>query len=225
MKFISLSTSALLVLAMVARYVDAGVAITGPLGNTWAAGSSHIITWTDNGDGTPMPATINIDLMTGPMTALQLVGNVATNVDSVTGQYTWSVPATITPGKEYALRFGTPPNVAYSPYFEISAAGSEGGAGSAPVGGVAGTSAPASASPSASGSASTGASSSATPSAASASSNGSHRPTSTGAQSMASNKPTTVIPVGAKQSGSNILEVIPSIGMALVFSLITQIIN
>ncbi|ORX65556.1 hypothetical protein K493DRAFT_364655 [Basidiobolus meristosporus CBS 931.73] len=117
MRLSSFSTSALLVLAIAAKYVDAGVAITGPLGNTWPAGSTHIITWTDNGDGSPMPATFNIDLMTGPMTALQLVGPIAPNADSAAGQYSWSIPATI------------PPARTYSPYFEIAAAGADGGAG------------------------------------------------------------------------------------------------
>ncbi|ORX91148.1 hypothetical protein K493DRAFT_304281 [Basidiobolus meristosporus CBS 931.73] len=195
MRLSSFSTSALLVLAIAAKYVDAGVAITGPLGNTWPAGSTHIITWTDNGDGSPMPATFNIDLMTGPMTALQLVGPIAPNADSAAGQYSWSIPATIPPGKEYAIRFGSPPNVAYSPYFEIAAAGADGGAGG-------------------------GAATSATKPAAGSTATASHggaKPAAT--QITSSIKPMTT--GVTKQSSANTQAMIPSIGLALVFSLAT----
>ncbi|ORX65554.1 hypothetical protein K493DRAFT_248596 [Basidiobolus meristosporus CBS 931.73] len=213
MKLPSFSTSALLVLAIAAKYVDAGVAITGPLGNAWPAGSTHIITWTDNGDGSPMPATFNIDLMSGPLTALQLVGPIAPNTDSAAGQYSWSIPATIPPGKEYAIRFGSPPNVAYSPYFEITAAGTDGGAGNgaAPAG-----SSSASGTPSA---ASTSATNSATAASAPAAASGSSKPSST--LSVAGAKPSTGQVASAKQSSGNSQAIIPSLGLALVFSLIT----
>ncbi|KAK9723019.1 hypothetical protein K7432_002228 [Basidiobolus ranarum] len=210
MKFPPSSTSALLTLFMITKYVDAGVAITGPLGNIWSAGSNHIITWTDNGDGSPMPANFNIDLMSGPLTGLQLVGSIATNTDSATGQYSWSIPPTVAPGKEYALRFGIPPNIVYSPYFEITATGSESGSGSisAPSGSTgsppttAGTSMP-----------------------SSPNSIGDSRPTGIGSPSVIGNKPaSTSPPIANKQSGSNEQMISPSVVLILVISLLNLVI-
>ncbi|ORX96534.1 hypothetical protein K493DRAFT_314475 [Basidiobolus meristosporus CBS 931.73] len=118
MHFTSL-TALIAVLSTAITYVSAGAAVTSPLGGSWKAGSSNIITWVENNEGEPMPAKLTIDLMQGKATTLQLVGTIATDVDSATGQYKWDIPAGQAPGKEYAIRLGTLPNVAYSPSFEI----------------------------------------------------------------------------------------------------------
>ncbi|KAK9767997.1 hypothetical protein K7432_001727 [Basidiobolus ranarum] len=113
-------------------YVHASVAITAPLMSSWKAGTTNIITWTDNGDGKPMPAKFDIALMEGKMTALQLVSSVVSQVDSSAGQFSWNIPANQAPAKDYSIRIGTPPDVAYSPYFEIVGANGEQGGGVAP---------------------------------------------------------------------------------------------
>ncbi|KAJ6606878.1 hypothetical protein B0H10DRAFT_2074154 [Mycena sp. CBHHK59/15] len=45
----------------------------------------------DIGDGTPGSATVNLYLMSGPLTALQLVGAIAVDVDGAAGQYSWDI--------------------------------------------------------------------------------------------------------------------------------------
>ncbi|ORX96535.1 hypothetical protein K493DRAFT_370912 [Basidiobolus meristosporus CBS 931.73] len=130
--YLSNICSFLAVLGATVPYVFASVAITAPLMSSWKAGTTNIITWTDNGDGKPMPAKFDIALMEGKMTSLQLVASVVSQVDSSAGQYSWNIPANQAPAKDYSIRIGTPPDVAYSPYFEIVGANGAQGGGAAP---------------------------------------------------------------------------------------------
>ncbi|ORX92042.1 hypothetical protein K493DRAFT_226701, partial [Basidiobolus meristosporus CBS 931.73] len=75
----------------------------------------------DNGVEPKMAATFDLYLMSGPATALQPVIEIAKGVDSSKGQYEWKIPATLTPGKDYAIRASAGSQVSYSPYFELSA--------------------------------------------------------------------------------------------------------
>ncbi|CAO3662964.1 unnamed protein product [Umbelopsis vinacea] len=119
MKFLSAA-----VLALTATIVSAqgngGVLFTSPLtGTVWQAGSTGLITWTVV--DTSVTTISTIDLRQGPATALQLVQNVATNVPTSPPQYSWSIPATLAPGNDYALTFFTSPNISYSGSFSITA--------------------------------------------------------------------------------------------------------
>ncbi|KAK9767996.1 hypothetical protein K7432_001726 [Basidiobolus ranarum] len=116
-------TTLIAVLSSVVTYVNADAAITAPLGASWKAGSSNIITWTENNEGEPMPATFDISLMQGKPTSLQLVSTIASSVDSASGQYKWDIPAGQAPANDYSIRLGNPPVVFYSPAFEIVAGG------------------------------------------------------------------------------------------------------
>ncbi|KAK9767098.1 hypothetical protein K7432_003365 [Basidiobolus ranarum] len=98
--------------------VDATLAFTAPLEVEWKAGSKHIITWIDNGDGKGMPETADLDLMNGNPTALQLVANIASGVSTASGSYEWTVPTDLEAGK-YALRAGGGSG-SYSPFFTIA---------------------------------------------------------------------------------------------------------
>ncbi|KAK9710285.1 hypothetical protein K7432_008516 [Basidiobolus ranarum] len=99
--------------------VDATLAFTAPLGVDWKAGTKNIITWVDNGDGKGMPATVDLSLLNGPASALQLIANVASNVSTAPGSYEWTIPTDIQPG-QYVLRAGGGDG-SYSPFFTISA--------------------------------------------------------------------------------------------------------
>lgn len=132
------------------------VSITSPLtGTVYTAGGQALITWTNP----TVPTLGQIQLAKGPATALQPVGQVATNVQTSDGKYTWTIPADTPAGTDYAFELGTSPNIAYSGFFTIKAGSgtssnstSSGAAssGSAPSGGAAASGS----SPSASGSAS-----------------------------------------------------------------------
>ncbi|KAI9490762.1 Ser-Thr-rich glycosyl-phosphatidyl-inositol-anchored membrane family-domain-containing protein [Zychaea mexicana] len=138
------------------------ISVTAPLeGTTYQAGSDAIISWIN-----PTVETISqIVLSNGPSTALQPVMTIAENVDAAGGSYTWSVPADLAAGTDYALQFGTSPDVSYAGPFTI-AGGSSNSSSSASASAAASSSAPASSSAAAS---STPASSSAASSAASSS--------------------------------------------------------
>ncbi|KAK9712819.1 hypothetical protein K7432_006891 [Basidiobolus ranarum] len=110
-----------IVLSMVS-YTHGGAAITAPVESQWPAGSTQMITWADNGDGKPIPAKVDLVLMSGKMTALQLVKPIASQTDGSSGQYKWDIPKDIAPGKQYAVRIGPASNPSYSAYFEILAA-------------------------------------------------------------------------------------------------------
>ncbi|KAG2213246.1 hypothetical protein INT46_002467 [Mucor plumbeus] len=106
------------------------------------AGTTANIVWA------PVDGTIStIDLRQGSASALTLVQNIATAVPATSGSYSWSVPASLPAGTDYALSFGQSPNVTYTPFFTIKAAS---GAASS---GAASSAAPASSAASAAGSA------------------------------------------------------------------------
>ncbi|ORY07106.1 hypothetical protein K493DRAFT_295680 [Basidiobolus meristosporus CBS 931.73] len=113
---------------MAMTYVTCDVAITSPLMSSWQEGTTQFITWTDNGVEPKMAATFDLALMSGPPTALQLVLEIAKGVDSSKGQYEWKIPATLKPGKDYAIRAGVGGSVSYSPYFELVAGSGDSGA-------------------------------------------------------------------------------------------------
>ncbi|KAK9768254.1 hypothetical protein K7432_001276 [Basidiobolus ranarum] len=106
-------------LSSISIYVDASPAITSPLQVQWKAGTANVITWIDNQDGKSSPDKVNLSLMQGKPTSLQEVGNIATEVDTASGQFIWDIPAAQVPGSDYAIRIGVLPNIFYSPYFEI----------------------------------------------------------------------------------------------------------
>ncbi|KAK9710286.1 hypothetical protein K7432_008517 [Basidiobolus ranarum] len=113
-----LTTHLLIIVALLGHaVVDATLAFTSPLGVEWKVGSQNLITWMDNGDGKPMPATFDLSLLSGQSSALQLIANVASNVNSASGVYQWTIPNDINPGK-YVLRAGGGDGT-YSPYFDI----------------------------------------------------------------------------------------------------------
>ncbi|KAL0077303.1 hypothetical protein F4703DRAFT_1883286 [Phycomyces blakesleeanus] len=93
------------------------ISVTSPLtGTVYTAGTSVIISWVN-----PTVDTISkIVLAQGAATALQPVLNVAENVPATTNSYTWAIPADITPG-DYALEFGTSPDLSYTGQFSIKA--------------------------------------------------------------------------------------------------------
>ncbi|KAK9760852.1 hypothetical protein K7432_014710 [Basidiobolus ranarum] len=100
------------------QMVAGDYALTSPINAIWDAGSEKIITWTETG-GASTPATIDLALMSGPPTQLQLLSIIQQGVDSKAGQYKWQIPQDLPAGKQYAIRSGSGPNVKYTPYFEI----------------------------------------------------------------------------------------------------------
>ncbi|ORY99942.1 Ser-Thr-rich glycosyl-phosphatidyl-inositol-anchored membrane family-domain-containing protein [Syncephalastrum racemosum] len=117
--------AAIAALAAVASAQTSILSVTSPLqGTTWTAGSSATITWIN-----PSVDTISkIVLAHGESTALQQVQVIAENVSAADGSYTWTVPADLAPGTDYALEFGTSPDLAYSPQFTIASGSSSGSA-------------------------------------------------------------------------------------------------
>ncbi|KAI8098530.1 uncharacterized protein BX664DRAFT_1859 [Halteromyces radiatus] len=95
------------------------VSVTSPLqGTTYTAGQSAIIAWTN-----PQVDTISqIVLAHGNPSALQPLSTIATNVDASAMKYTWNIPADLAAGVDYALEFGTSPNLSYAGPFTIKAA-------------------------------------------------------------------------------------------------------
>ncbi|KAG1057150.1 hypothetical protein G6F43_001013 [Rhizopus delemar] len=105
------------------------------LGQVVTAGQSTTITWTPIAG---FDTISSIDLLKGDASALTPVtgGHVANNIKSSVGSYTWNVPASLATGTDYALSFGTSPNVSYTPFFTIksSNAASSGNSSSASSG-------------------------------------------------------------------------------------------
>ncbi|KAK9768253.1 hypothetical protein K7432_001275 [Basidiobolus ranarum] len=118
MQLSSLATL-LTVVSSIATYVDASPAISSPLGAQWKAGTTNIITWYDNQDGMPYPDKVDLALVQGKASSLQQMGNIATGVDTASGQFKWDIPVSQASGKDYAIQIGISPNITYSPYFEI----------------------------------------------------------------------------------------------------------
>ncbi|CDH48758.1 hypothetical protein RO3G_02456 [Lichtheimia corymbifera JMRC:FSU:9682] len=95
------------------------LSVTSPIeGTTYTAGKDALITWTN-----PTVDTISqIVLAHGDPNNLQRLDVIASNVDAGAGSYTWSIPANTTAGTDYALIFGTSPDLGFSPQFTIEAA-------------------------------------------------------------------------------------------------------
>ncbi|GAB5587582.1 hypothetical protein Unana1_02482 [Umbelopsis nana] len=144
MKFVSAAILAFAA-SIVSAQSDAGVLFNSPLtGTVWTAGSTGLITWTV--ENTALTTISTLDLRKGPSTALQLVQNVAVNLPVTPGQYTWNIPATLAAGTDYALTFGSSPNISYSGAFTIQA-GSGSVSGSSSANGTVASSTPVSSAP------------------------------------------------------------------------------
>ncbi|KAI9283568.1 Ser-Thr-rich glycosyl-phosphatidyl-inositol-anchored membrane family-domain-containing protein [Umbelopsis sp. AD052] len=179
------------------------VSITSPLtGTVYTAGGQALITWTN-----PTTPTLGqIQLAKGPATALQPVGQVASNVQTSDGKYTWTIPADTPAGTDYAFELGTSPNIAYSGFFTINAAsgGSSNSTGSgSSSSGAAGASASGSAAASGSSPSATGSGSASSPS-GSAAASGSAAPSGS-AKSGASAIKAGVIGAGVAASAAVLL--------------------
>ncbi|GAA5804887.1 Ser-Thr-rich glycosyl-phosphatidyl-inositol-anchored membrane family-domain-containing protein [Helicostylum pulchrum] len=133
------------------------VYITAPLtGASYTAGATILIRWIN-----PVAETITqIVLAKGISTNIQAVSTVASNVATSTGSFSWTIPADLPAGTDYAFALGTSPDVAYTGQFTINAA-----SGDATTTTTAAGSSTASASSTASGSASISASANVTSSA------------------------------------------------------------
>ncbi|KAF7728563.1 hypothetical protein EC973_005967 [Apophysomyces ossiformis] len=96
------------------------VSITSPLEGTKAtAGQSLILSWINP----KVPTISQIVLMRGPPTALQPVSVIAQNVNAADGSYSWKVPTDLPSGNDYALEFGTSPQLAYTGQITIQGSG------------------------------------------------------------------------------------------------------
>lgn len=95
------------------------VYITAPLtGATYTAGSTVQIRWIN-----PVADTITqIVLAKGISTNIQPVSTIASNVATSAGSYSWTIPADLPAGNDYAFALGTSPDVAYTGQFTINAA-------------------------------------------------------------------------------------------------------
>ncbi|KAG2233934.1 Ser-Thr-rich glycosyl-phosphatidyl-inositol-anchored membrane family-domain-containing protein [Thamnidium elegans] len=95
------------------------VYITAPLtGATYTAGSTIQIRWIN-----PVADTITqIVLAKGLSTNIQPVSTIASNIATSTGSYSWTIPADLPAGSDYAFALGTSPDVSYTGQFTINAA-------------------------------------------------------------------------------------------------------
>ncbi|KAG1459385.1 hypothetical protein G6F56_006172 [Rhizopus delemar] len=125
MKFIVAAIAAFAV-SMVSAQSAVATPHSPTLNQVLTAGQTTTIAWTPV---TGVDTISSIDLLSGSATALQPVagGHVASNVQASLGTYSWTVPADLPTGTDYALSFGTSPNVSYTPYFTIQAASSSSG--------------------------------------------------------------------------------------------------
>ncbi|ORY02814.1 hypothetical protein K493DRAFT_311978 [Basidiobolus meristosporus CBS 931.73] len=104
--------------ALLAASASADYSIVEPVeGTKWVAGETVTIRWIEI-PGTPTPEKLSLALMAGEATRLQ-VSQVIADVDSKAGSYKWTVPSTVQPGAQYAVRAGTGDAVKYSHYFDV----------------------------------------------------------------------------------------------------------
>lgn len=97
-----------------------GPSITTPVaGTVWKLGGKGLINWTPGGSA----RRVGLYLVKGSAAALQNVATIAKRVDVNARTYTWNVPANLTPGTDYAIGIGNPPNLLYTYYFTINATG------------------------------------------------------------------------------------------------------
>ncbi|KAF9186026.1 hypothetical protein BGZ51_002270 [Haplosporangium sp. Z 767] len=104
--------------------------IVQPYGaSVWEQGRAYVISWGPNPDPAyakvlKAKSPIKIRLMQGPHNNLREVAVLQVNADSSLNSFQWTVPATIPPANDYAIRLSHPGNLdAYSHYFEVVKAG------------------------------------------------------------------------------------------------------
>jgi hypothetical protein len=108
----------ILLLILFITSIAAQISITSPSnGTVYTAGSIVSITWTSPEVNT----IIQIQLVQGSATALQIINNIATDISASSFQYSWTIPVDIIPAYNYALSIGKYPNIYYSHYFTIQA--------------------------------------------------------------------------------------------------------
>ncbi|KAI7880848.1 hypothetical protein K492DRAFT_207249 [Lichtheimia hyalospora FSU 10163] len=94
------------------------LSVTSPIqGTTYTAGKDALITWSH----ATVDTISEIVLAHGDPNNLQRIGVIASNVDAEAGSYSWPIPANTTAGTDYALIFGTSPDLGFSPQFTIEA--------------------------------------------------------------------------------------------------------
>ncbi|KAI8881575.1 hypothetical protein K501DRAFT_300636 [Backusella circina FSU 941] len=123
MKFSAILTVSSAFLAMVVA--QGSVSVTTPLpGTKYKAGTEVIIRWTD-----PKTTTISqIALARGKATALNVLSIIGKDINAKDMQYSWTIPYEIENGDDYALEFGTSPDISFAGPFSI-----EGGVGIVPT--------------------------------------------------------------------------------------------
>ncbi|KAF9334657.1 hypothetical protein BG006_001787 [Podila minutissima] len=95
----------------------------------WAQGIAYVISWGPNPD--PLyskkladKTTVDVSLMQGPPEELKEIAVLTKDVDSSLNSFTWTVPTTVPPAKDYSIRLSHQGQIdTYSHYFEIAAAG------------------------------------------------------------------------------------------------------
>ncbi|KAK9765955.1 hypothetical protein K7432_005306 [Basidiobolus ranarum] len=114
--------------------VFADITITNPVAGTiWEPGKEIVVSWMTVPGANVNPDKIDITLMVGPATAMNVATVIASGVDAKSGSTTWRVPNNLPPGNQYAIRTGDNTNVQYSHYFDIKG-GSAGSASPQPSG-------------------------------------------------------------------------------------------
>jgi hypothetical protein len=137
MKFSAFLTVSSAFLAMVAA--QGSVSVTTPLpGTKYKAGTEVIIRWAE-----PKNPTISqIALARGKATALNVLSIIGKDINARDMQYKWTIPYEIENGDDYALEFGTSPDISFAGPFTI-----EGGVGIVPTGNSSAPAAPVSPAP------------------------------------------------------------------------------
>ncbi|KAG0361736.1 hypothetical protein BG005_007442 [Podila minutissima] len=95
----------------------------------WAQGIAYVISWGPNPD--PLyskkladKTTVDVSLMQGPPEELKEIAVLTKDADSSLNSFTWTVPTTVPPAKDYSIRLSHQGQIdTYSHYFEIAAAG------------------------------------------------------------------------------------------------------
>ncbi|KAG0035618.1 hypothetical protein BGZ82_005203 [Podila clonocystis] len=95
----------------------------------WAQGTTYVISWGPNPD--PIYAKkladktpVDIHLMQGPPAQLKEVTILKKDADSSLNSFTWTVPTTVPPAKDYSIRLKHEGQLdTYSHYFEVVVAG------------------------------------------------------------------------------------------------------
>ncbi|KAG0096667.1 hypothetical protein BGZ93_004158 [Podila epicladia] len=95
----------------------------------WAQGTAYVISWGPNPD--PLytkkladKTTVDVILMQGTPEELKEIAVLTKDTDSSLNSFTWTVPTTVPPAKDYSIRLAHEGQIdTYSHYFEIVAAG------------------------------------------------------------------------------------------------------